>query len=302
MIKIKTDHNAFNPTFKQIAALLEDDFVMLRDSSNDDISMGFTVVHKNNNNWGFHVSTYLADRPEYSINVYYNLPVKLQSIRMKRTYKTERGRDGFPYLMEYQINQMKLDIENMKKDFFDQIEYLKKDIETGSYHLKIEDVFMAAEGGLDLRKLKTFGIKIDYEDFILLDHFKTYNQFTKVLDAIINSKDPFVKKLTEKYIEIIFERSKDFNLSSVINVLRTISKYDELHTPKIHNMFFEKVIKQFFTEDNQKNEDFFAMDSLLQSFENNYGDSTHNQIIDYYYSITKNTRFFRKELRSIFLI
>ena len=225
-MKFKTDHTHHEPIFSALATILDNDYEILYDSSDNALGLSATVVHKKYKSHGFHISTYLNERPDWTVTTFIDLPLdnilnpKLTRFTFQPTYK-----DGYPYLTNTQINDISIKLAKMETTtlniIMDSLAIIDNIQMSGS---SINSYYQ--NGFKVLENFKNYGVKVDFKNFLLNTNVNTLMLF-RIIQGIYISPIPEIKILLsdaiEAYIDIMITSNLDA-ACSMANRFLSVSK------------------------------------------------------------------------------
>jgi len=246
-MKFKTNHNVYAPIFEALAELLDKDYEIKYDNSDDALGISATVVHKKYKTHGIHISTYLGPNPEWKIGAYVNLPLSLVSLPYYRF--TPKGEEnGFPALTSNQISKIKDQIKSMNHDTIEYIKEMGEEIELGYIHISKDELKFYQDGGLNLSSLKNYGIDIDYKEF-LLNSFKEMIDNYRLILTIVKADDPKVRDLTEDAVNLYFEEMLFQNVDEGLKAARRFTSDVIDKFTKDNKDVYIETVKEYFDLD-----------------------------------------------------
>ena len=306
-MKINTNHRFYASVFKQIAELLKDDFVMKTDHTDKDLDLSFIVMHKKYKHHGLVISTYLNENPEWYIEGYADIPVRLPWGTPKYTFTPERDKDNFPLLTDEQLKMVAKKIKSIERDVFDLIKGMKADIEMDALGMSKDEIDSRFSDGFDnLKNFEDYGIKPNYREFLLTPAPKSLTNF-RLLQGILNSKIPEVRNLLEDGIDMYIDEMKSMNKDdayTAANRFMTVDRENSLlakFTDRNRSNYIGMVKEQFgtlLTTDDPK-ETYYDIVGFLRSVE---GDGKMEaEIMGWAYSIVQDEHFLSDEAKEMFL-
>ena len=225
-MKFKTDHTHHEPIFSALATILDNDYEILYDSSDNALGLSATVVHKKYKSHGFHISTYLNERPDWTVTTFIDLPLdnilnpKLTRFTFQPTYK-----DGYPYLTNTQINDISIKLAKMETTtlniIMDSLAIIDNIQMSGS---SINSYYQ--NGFKVLENFKNYGVKVDFKNFLLNTNVNTLMLF-RIIQGIYISPIPEIKILLSDAIEAYIDIMMTSNLDaacSMANRFLSVSK------------------------------------------------------------------------------
>lgn len=240
-MKFKTDHTHHEPIFSALATILDKDYEILYDSSDNALGLSATVVHKKYKSHGFHISTYLNERPDWTITTFIDLPLdnilnpKLTRFTFQPTYK-----DGYPYLTNTQINDISIKLAKMETTtlniIMDSLAIIDNIQMSGS---SINSYYQ--NGFKVLENFKNYGVKVDYEHFLIHDDVNSLTIF-RVIEGCFISTIPEIHKVLPAAIEFYIHT---MTISSLAGALEMANRFLSVSKENICNSFSEYNMERY---------------------------------------------------------
>lgn len=229
-MKINTNHRFFAPVFNQIAELLDKDYDIDNDNTDEPLGLSLSVFSKKYKSHGLNISTHLGENPEWSINVYNRMPITLPSLGRYR-FTPEKDDEGFPLLTQNQLYKIANAITLFEKDLLTDIYALIDEINSGSAGIDTESINFQYEYGFDsLIGLENYGKEISYDKFFEQIFKKSINNY-RLMVGIFNSKDQKIRKYLEKTIDMYIDQMNYMSLDDAYEAARrfmTTSRSDSV--------------------------------------------------------------------------
>lgn len=224
-MKINTDHKFFAPVFKQIAELLEDDYILDIDSTDQPLGLSLTVLNKKYKSHGLNISTYLGENPEWKINAYSRLSLELAPTKSYR-FTPIKDAENFPILSDSQIEIIKKQIVKIDKAILDEIISTVDSINNGEISISTETINHRFNDGFDdLINVSNYDVKINYEEYFLITFGKSLTMF-RLVQGIFNSKNPEIRNLLEQIIDLYIESMHNTNIDDAYTAANRFSTVD----------------------------------------------------------------------------
>lgn len=236
-MKFETDHTHYEPIFSALATILDKDYEILYDSSDSALSLSATVVHKKYKSHGFHISTYLGERVDWTINSYIDLPLDIPSIKFKfqPSYK-----DDYPYLTNEQVNDISSKLDEMATKTLELINQElsvidNKQMSGSDIHSYYSDGFKVLEN------FKNYGVKVDYEHFLISDDVNSLTTF-RVIEGCFTSTIPEIHQVLPAAIEFYIHT---MTISSLTGALEMANRFLSISKENICNSFSEYNMERY---------------------------------------------------------
>ena len=202
-MKIITDHRFYAPTFQAIADILDKDYEIKYDHTDNALGLSLVVIHKKYKAHGFTISTYLGSDPEWTINAYVALPIDTYDI-MSTTFKplgrydTEYGQ--FPKLTDEQIIDLKQRINKIAKNTIQNIQDYIKDLndEFIKYFptIQLKPILRDTENQRYWIEENLLKVKINEKEFNLA------KAILKIIDTYVETKKESFQNFLDACLEI----------------------------------------------------------------------------------------------------
>lgn len=236
-MKFETDHTHYEPIFSALANILDKDYEILYDSSDSALSLSATVVHKKYKSHGFHISTYLGERVDWTINAYINLPLDIPNIKFTfiPSYK-----DGYPYLTNEQVKDISSKLSEMASKTLD---FINNELSVlGNKQMSGSDIHLYYIDGFKvLENFKNYGVKIDYEHFLLNDNVNSLTIF-RVIEGCFTSTIPEIHQILPEAIELYIH---NMTMSSLDGALTMANRFLSASKENICNSFTEYNMERY---------------------------------------------------------
>lgn len=251
-MKFKTDHNAYEPVFAQLAELLDSDFTIKYDSSDEPLGISATVVDKTGV-IGFNISTHLGKNPEWRISSFYDIPFSLNDMKSGShpSYKfipAGVNSKDFPILTKDQIDTIKTKLKSIYIHTLAEIKTAVKKINGGVYTISGDYIRTNYEDGFkSFNNFESIGMQVDPAKFFL----GNVNKIThKLIQGLAKSNNqnlvalaPIAAKLYLSNLKI--NKFSTPNMLTAISDLRTKDDVDKIYlTEDVQNYLIE-LIKQY---------------------------------------------------------
>ncbi len=266
-MKFKTDHNFYEPTFNALAKLLENDYEILYDSSDEPLGISATVVSKKYKSHGIHIRTYLGEDPEWELTSYVALPLEIKHLPRYK-FKPAGKRDGFPFLLDEQLNDLKGKISYMGQAILQLIviafESLDKQL------ISDDDIRYYYSTGFNiLDNFDNYGIKLNYKTFLLPKCEYNY----QALLGIYNSQNKQIRELLDEglllYLEAILKVGDLVRATSLTQRFLTVRDniIDEFNTQ--HMDLYIKIIDKFAFKESDERKQISAIITFRSAIDHN---------------------------------
>lgn len=296
-MKFKTDHNVYAPTFEVLAELLDKDYEIKHDNSDDALGISATVVHKEYKTHGIHIKTNLGPNPEWKLGAYVNLPLEMVGLPY-HIFVSEEKENGFPKLSDTQIDDIRRKIKEIDKRTIMDIKTLGKDIDVGGIGISSKELNFYQEGGLDLSSFENYGIDINYEKF-LLEPFKKMSDNYKLIKTVINASDSKVRDLTEKVINLYLTEIRFKNPDNGLQAVKRFTPEVVKKFTTANKDFYIATVKSYF---DLKNIDIKTEGPMIDTFVKELGDLyIEEEIYSWAYNGTGDDHFVSGAAKDLFL-
>ena len=309
-MKIITDHRFYAPTFQAIADILDKDYEIKYDHTDNPLSLALVVVHKKYKAHGFTISTYLGKDPEWTINAYVDLPIDTYDI-MSTTFKplgrydTEYGQ--FPKLTDEQIIDLKQRINKIAKNTMKDIRDYIKALNAGNVQMSMRDIKRYYINGFEiLDNFKYYGVDLNYEEFLITPRKIMLVNFN-IVEGIYNSKIKELRKLLPLAISMYI---REMQLLTVYNAIHSSKRFLTSEHGGIlgeftdeHNQLYLNMVKSMFEKISNNPNEHLSMVHDISAFKKSIDNNKTllNMINSWAYNMTNDEHFLSQEAKDIFL-